>query len=105
MNRRTFLAALLASPVLIRAAFKNLPKAGDPIELPKIVRPGDWPDSNYPKKWIMVSTPGGDDRVFREYMKESAFPSRANQMWMVDWEDITFGPAPAYDPNKPEWSS
>ncbi len=102
MNRRTFLTALIASPILIRAAFRNLPKAGDPIQLPYISVDLARPEEI--RKFIMVSTPNGDDRWYREHMKEVARPS-ANRMWVVDWEDITWGPAPKFDPNKPEFSS
>jgi len=102
MNRRTFLSTLLASPIAIRAAFTSLPKAGDPIQLPYVsIDPGS---RDRFAKFIMVSTPNGDDRWYREYMKEAARPS-ANRMWVVDWEDITWGPAPKFDPNKPEFSS
>lgn len=102
MNRRTFLSTLLASPIAIHAAFKNLPKAGDPIQTPYISI--DPASRDRFAKLIMVSTPTGDDRHFYEYMKDGARPSR-QRMWMVDWEDITWGPAPVFDPNRPEFSS
>lgn len=102
MNRRTFLSTLLASPLAIKAAFKNLSKAGDPIKLPYVSI--DPARADLPTKFFMVSTPSGDDRHFYEYMKENAQPSR-QRMWMVDWEDITWGPSPKFDASKPEFSS
>lgn len=102
MNRRAFLSTLLASPLAIKAAFKNPPKAGDPIKLPYVSI--DPARADLPARFFMVFTPSGDDRHFYEYMKEGARPSR-QRMWLVDWEDITWGPAPKFDPNKPEWSS